>query len=52
MKLFFVLFTLRVVHKLRWQDFFDHLAPCVDMSYGMNVDKKWKILGPPTYLVL
>ena len=35
--------TLGVVHKLRWQDFgfFDHLPPCVDILYGMNVDKKW-----------
>ena len=21
--------------------FFDHLPPCVDIFYGMNVDKKW-----------
>ena len=33
--------------------FFDHLPPCVDIFYGMNVDKKWTILDHlPTYLVL
>ena len=21
--------------------FFDHLPPCVDIFYGMNIDKKW-----------
>ena len=43
---------LGVVHKLRWQDF-DHLPPCVDIFYGMNVDKKWTFLDHlPTYLVL
>ena len=24
--------------------FFDHLPPCVDIFYGMNVDKKWTFL--------
>ena len=31
----------------RWQDFgffFDHLPPCVDIFYAMNVDKKWTVL--------
>ena len=27
------------VHKIL--DFFDHLLPCVDSFYGMNIDKKW-----------
>ena len=39
-------YNIRVIHKLRWQDvcFFDHLAPCVDIFYGMKVDKKWTFL--------
>ena len=24
--------------------FFDHLLPCVDIFYGINVDKKWTFL--------
>ena len=24
--------------------FFDHLPPCIDIFYGMNVDKKWTFL--------
>ena len=33
--------------------FFDHLLPCsVDIFYGINVEKKVDIYGPPTYLVL
>ena len=24
--------------------FFDHLPPCVDIFYGMNVEKKWTFL--------
>ena len=33
--------------------FFDHLPPCVDIFYGINVDKKLKFLDcAPTYLVL
>ena len=24
--------------------FFDHLSPCVDIFYGINVDKKWTFL--------
>ena len=33
--------------------FFDHLPPCVDIFYGMNVDKKWTFYGHlPTYFVL
>ena len=24
--------------------FFDHLPPCVDIFYGINVDKKWAFL--------
>ena len=61
---------LGAIHKLRWQDFsfFDHLPPCVDIFYGINVDKKWTFLDhlpkevrvrfsdmnlfTPTYLVL
>jgi hypothetical protein len=30
--------------------FFHHLPPCVDIFYGMNVDKKTNISEPPTYL--
>ena len=26
--------------------FFDHLPPCVDIFYGINLDKKWKFLDP------
>ena len=31
------------VQELRLQDFgfFDNLPPCVDILYGMNIDKKW-----------
>ena len=33
--------------------FFDHLPPCVDIFYGINVDKKLPFLDHPnTYLVL
>ena len=32
----------------RFGPFFDHLPPSVDISYLMNVDKKW----PPTLLLL
>ena len=28
--------------------FFDHLPPCIDIFYGMNVDKKWTFLDLPT----
>ena len=34
---------LGVIHKLHWLHilaFFDHLLLCVDIFYGMNVDKK------------
>ena len=31
--------------------FFDHLHPCVDIFYGMNVKKNWTFLHHlPTYL--
>ena len=36
-------FSLGVVHKLRLA-FFDHLPPCMDIFFGMNVDKKWTFL--------
>ena len=38
--------TLGVVHKLSWQDFdiFEHLPLCLDIFYGMNVDRKWTFL--------
>ena len=37
---------LGVVHKLRWQDFgfFWILPTCIDIFYGMNVDKKCTFL--------
>ena len=31
---------------------FDHLPTCVDIFYGMNVDKNPNIFGPPFYLFL
>ena len=39
---------------LRWQDFgfFWPPTPYVDIFYGMNVDQKVDIFGPPTPLIL
>ena len=37
-----------VLHKLRWQDytFLEHLSPCVDTFYLINVDQKSTFLDP------
>ena len=44
LSIFEINWPLGVVHKLRWRNFGFSWPPCVDIFYGINVDKKWTFL--------